>query len=323
MNLGEIFKTKRWKTFMGYVYGWGASVVMIGALFKLQHWQYSGLFLTIGLMTEAFIFFLSAFEPPIDLPEWSKVYPELREDYEMIDFEELGGKNKKGLDQLFSSSELTPELLDKVGKGLNELSNTARGISDISAATLATDMYVKNIGSASESMSAFSEINNRANESINRSLGTLVDSYSGVARQITETGQSTIEKMNKTGEEFSNQIAETGKKLTASFDQAAGSITSGLSTIGESTTKYSNSLEKLHQNIHALNESFESQLKGTKEQFEASRKFNSDLNQMNEILTSSVEELKKYKGNAEQLNKNLEALNTIYGNMLGAMSYKK
>ncbi len=71
--------------------------------------------------------------------------------------------------ELFSSSELTPELLDKVGKGLNELSDTARGISDISAATLATDMYVKNIGSASESMSAFSEINNRANESINKS----------------------------------------------------------------------------------------------------------------------------------------------------------
>ena len=60
MNLGEIFKTKRWKTFMGYVYGWGASVVMLGALFKLQHWEYSGLFLTIGLITEAFIFFLSA-----------------------------------------------------------------------------------------------------------------------------------------------------------------------------------------------------------------------------------------------------------------------
>jgi len=323
MNLGEIFRTKRWKTFMGYIYGWGASVVMIGALFKLQHWQYSGLFLTIGLMTEAFIFFLSAFEPPTEQPEWSKVYPELREDYEMIDFEELGQKNKKGLDELFSSSELTPELLDKVGKGLNELSNTARGISDISAATLATDMYVKNIGSASESMSAFSEINNRANESINKSVGTLVDSYSGIARQLAETGQSTIEKMNRSGEELSARIAETGEKLSNSFNDASSSISSGLSSIGESTKHYSGSLEKLNQNIHALNESFESQLKGTKEQFEASRKFNNDLNQMNDILTSSVEELKKYKGNAEQLNKNLEALNTIYGNMLGAMSYKK
>jgi gliding motility-associated protein GldL len=323
MNLGEIFKTKRWQTFMGYVYGWGASMVIIGALFKLQHWQYSGLFLTIGLMTEAFIFFLSAFEPGLHLPDWEKVYPELREDYELMDFEELGRKNNKGLDELFSSSELTPELLDKVGKGLNELSNTARGISDISAATLATDMYVKNIGSASESMSNFSEINNRANESINNSIGTLVESYSGIAHQLAETGQSTIENMSRSGEEFSARIAETGKKLSGSFDDASSSISSGLELIGESTKHYSGSIEKLNSNIHALNESFESQLKGTKEQFEASRKFNNDLNQMNEILNSSVEELKKYKGNAEQLNKNLEALNTIYGNMLGAMSYKK
>ena len=129
MNLGELFKTKRWKTFMGFVYGWGASVVLIGALFKLEHWQYSGLLLTIGLSTEALIFFLSAFEPSVEIPDWGKVYPELREDYELAEMDEL--KPKKGLDQLLGSSELTPDLLDKVGKGLNELSNTARGISDI------------------------------------------------------------------------------------------------------------------------------------------------------------------------------------------------
>jgi hypothetical protein len=44
---------------------------------------------------------------------------------------------------------------------------------------------------------------------------------------------------------------------------------------------------------------------------------------MNEVLASSVDEIKKYKENAEQLNKHLEALNSIYGGMLGAMNYKK
>ena len=163
---------------MGYVYGWGAAIVMIGALFKLEHLQYSGLLLAIGLITEAFIFFLSAFEPPFEMPDWNKVYPELNEEYELSGYDELGQKGKKGIDELFSSSELTPELLDKVGQGLNELSNTARGISDISSATLATDMYVKNLGSASESMNTFAEINNNANTSINKSVGSLVESYS-------------------------------------------------------------------------------------------------------------------------------------------------
>lgn len=323
MSIGEIFRTKRWKTFMGYVYGWGASIVMIGALFKLQHWQYSGLFLTIGLMTEAFIFFLSAFEPPLEMPEWSRVYPELRDDYEMMEIEEYNKRGKNGFDQLLSSTEISPELLTRVGKSLNDLTNAAQGISDISTATLATDMYVKNLSSASESMNSFAEINKRANETVNASVEKLVHSYSFASQQLSETGKTAIEKLYDSSEEFSAKLAETGKKLSETINGASSSFTSELKNIGESSKVYSQNLEKLNQNINALNESFEVQLKGAKSQFEASRKFSQDISQMNEILTSSVSELKKYKENAEQLNKHLEALNTIYGNMLGALSYKK
>ena len=323
MNLGELFKTKRWKTFMGYVYGWGASVVMVGALFKLEHWQYSSLLLTVGLVTEAFIFFLSAFEPPIEMPEWSKVYPELKEEYELSDLEDLDQKNKKGLGELFSSSELTPELLDKVGKGLNDLSYTAKGISDISTATLATDMYVKNLGSASESMSNLSTINNQASESINSSVSSLVESYSSTAQKLSESGIGFIEKINNSGTEFANQITETGKRLAATYNDAGETVATQLNNIKSSTEQYSGNLDKLNGNLTALNSNFETQLKGTEEQFEASQKFSHDLGEMNNILASSVDELKKYKENAEQLNKHLESLNTIYGNMLGAMSYKK
>jgi len=288
MNLGELFKTKRWKTFMGFVYGWGAAVVLMGALFKLEHWQYSSLLLTIGLSTEALIFFLSAFEPPMEMPEWSKVYPELKEDYEVLELEELENRKKKDMGDLFSSSELTPDLLDKVGKGLNELSNTAKGISDISTATLATDMYVKNLGSASESMSNFAEINNKANQSINDSVGVLVQSYATTAQKLSD---------NNLGAE--------------------------LEKVKESSNQYTGNLDKLNGHLTQLNSTFESQLHGTTEQFKASQKFSQDLDNMNSILASSVDELKKYKENAEKLNKHLESLNTIYGNMLGAMSYQK
>ena len=323
MNIGELFKTKRWKTFMGYVYGWGAAVVMIGALFKLEHLQYSGVLLAIGLITEAFIFFLSAFEPPLEQPEWSKVYPELREDYEIEGYEELAPKSKKGLDQLFSNTELTPELLDKVGKGLSNLSNTAKGISDISSATLATDIYVKNLGSASESMGNLAEINNKANESINQSVGNLVASYSSTAEKISETGLNTIERIQKSGESFSSQLAETSKRLAETYNNAGSSISSEIENITTSSKQYSSNLQKLNSNLAALNTNFESQLKGTEEQFKVSQNFSKDMLEMNKLLVASVDELKKYKENAEQLNKHLESLNTIYGNMLGAMSYKK
>ena len=323
MNLGELFRTKRWKTFMGYVYGWGASIVMVGALFKLEHWQYSSLLLTIGLITEAFIFFLSAFEAPMEMPEWSRVYPELKEEYELMDLEELDQKGKKGIGELFSSSELTPELLDKVGKGLNDLSNTAKGISDISTATLATDMYVKNLGSASESMTNLADINNRANDSINDSVDSLVESYSSTAQKLSESGVGFIEKIHKSGEDFSIQLTETSKRLATTYDSAGQSISNELEAITDSSKQYSGNLDKLNGSLSALNSNFETQLEGTEEQFKASQKFSNDLGEMNKILASSVDELKKYKENAEQLNKHLESLNTIYGNMLGAMSYKK
>lgn len=308
---------------MGYVYGWGAAVVMVGALFKLEHLQYSSVLLSIGLITEAFIFFLSAFEPPLEQPEWSKVYPELREDYEIEGYEELAPKNKKSLDQLISTNELTPELLDKVGKGLNNLSNTAKGISDISSATLATDMYVKNLGSASEAMGNLAEINNKANESINQSVGNLVASYSSTAQKISDTGLSTIEKIQKSGESFSSQLAETSQRLAETYGAAGNSISTEIENINNSSKEYSSNLQKLNSNLTALNTNFASQLKGTEEQFKVSQSFNKDLLEMNKLLIDSVDELKKYKENAEQLNKNLESLNTIYGNMLGAMSYKK
>jgi len=323
MNIGELIKSKRWKTFMGYVYGWGAAIVMIGALFKLEHLKYSGVLLAVGLITEAFIFFLSAFEPPLEIPDWSKVYPELSEEYELESLEQLGKKKKNGFNDLFGSSELTPELIDKVGKGLTNLSNTAKGISDITTATLATDMYVKNLSSASESMGNLAEINNKANVTINNSVDSLIESYSTTAQKISETGIGAIENMHKSGEKFSAVLADTTKKLAETYSNAGNSVSTEIENIKDSSKQYATHLQKLNGNLSTFNSTIETQLKGSEEQFKATQNFSKDLMAMNSILASSVEELKKYKENAEQLNKHLESLNTIYGNMLGAMSYKK
>ncbi|VAW21667.1 diguanylate cyclase/phosphodiesterase (GGDEF & EAL domains) with PAS/PAC sensor(s) [hydrothermal vent metagenome] len=324
MNFGEIIRTKRWKVFMGYVYGWGASIVMIGALFKLEHLPYSGYILAVGLLTESFIFFLSAFEPPLEMPDWGKVYPELREDYEIIDFDDLNqGDDSNKLNELLSSSDITPELISKVSKGLNDLSNTARGISDISTATLATELYVKNLSSASEAMSMFAETNINANNSINSSVDQLANSYVNTAQLLSDSGQGLVSELHKTGAEFSEKLAESGELLSKSYQEVSNYITSDLQKVGLNSKEYSSNLEQLNKNIAAFNSTFETQLKGTEEQFQAVQKFSSGLSRINQVLSASAEEIKKYKENAEQLNKHLEALNTIYGGMLGAMNYKK
>ena len=76
-NISEIVQGSKYKTLMKYVYGWGASIVLLGALFKLQHYPGAGIMLLVGMITEAIIFFLSAFEPVVEEVDWSIVYPEL------------------------------------------------------------------------------------------------------------------------------------------------------------------------------------------------------------------------------------------------------
>ena len=77
MSLAELVQSSGWKNFISKLYGLGASVVIIGALFKIQHWPLAGEMLTLGLLTEAVIFFFSAFEPLHEEVDWSLVYPEL------------------------------------------------------------------------------------------------------------------------------------------------------------------------------------------------------------------------------------------------------
>ena len=77
MSLISLTKTRFYRNFMAKVYGFGAAIVLIGALFKINHYPYADIMLIIGLGTEAIIFFLSAFEPPHVEPDWSLVYPEL------------------------------------------------------------------------------------------------------------------------------------------------------------------------------------------------------------------------------------------------------
>ena len=324
MNVGEILKSKKWKVLMGYVYGWGAALVLIGALFKLQHWNHSGIMLTIGLLTEAFIFFISSFEPPMEQPEWSRVYPELQDDYEFLETgEDAKSVIKSNIDSLLGSTNITPELLTKVGKSLVDLSNTASGISDISSATLATDVYVKNLNSASESMIAFSDVNAQANVTLSNSIGELVGTYSSTASKIASSGEGMLSKLNESSEKFTRQIDESGSKLVESYHKLSGSIEKGFKELDQNSSNYGDNLQRLNKNIESLNGNYEKQLKGTSDQIHASSKFFEDLNQMNQIIVSSAQEMKKYKENAEKLNSHLDALNSIYGNMLGAMNYKK
>ncbi len=296
MNLTEIVQTSGWRNFMAKLYGFGASVVIVGALFKIQHWQFAGTFLTIGLLTEAIIFFFSAFEPRHEEVDWTLVYPELAglSDEEDLDsYKRPIGGNTSALekfDNLIENAEISPDLFRKLGNGLNKLTDTAEKMNDISDASFATNNYVDSVQKAANTINTHTENYVESSESLKHSVDKLSDSYEKTANLITESGSS-----------YQN--------LSESF-----------SHIEDGSKSYGGHLETLNKNLSALNAAYELQLQGTNDHLQNTEALYEGLQNMMEDLQSSADNTKRYKEEVTKLSDNLSALNTIYGNMLAAMN---
>lgn len=323
MGMSELTHSRRWRSTMNYFYSIGASIVLMGALFKLQHWDGGGTMLTIGMSCEALIFFLSAFEPSVEIPDWGKVYPQLKEDFIPDDDEIISVYSKPTtFDSLFDKAEISAELLGKVKKGLQDLSNSASGIADISTATLATDEYVKTMTEASESMFSFKDVNTRATQSIEKSTNDLVHTYDQSSQILSNSSKTLAQTFNDSSKKINDQLASTGDKLAQSYKSFTDSVNKDLNTLNDHTKTYSTGLSHINTSLSALNSSYELHLQNTKKLSESSAKAFEGYSKMTDLVNNSVEEAQKYRKNTEQLNKNLEALNHVYGNMLGAMNVK-
>jgi gliding motility-associated protein GldL len=324
MGMSDLTHSKRWKTTMGYFYGIGASIVLLGALFKLQHWPAGGLMLTIGMSCETLIFFLSSFEPPIETPDWSKVYPQLKEGFEMDEEEYYPAKRvaSSGFDGLLEKADISPELLAKVKKGLQDLSNTASGIADISSAALATDVYVKNLNSASESMCSLTEVNTNAAHSLEKSTNELVNNYDQASKLLSNSSKSISQVFTDSAKKINDQFTVSGDKLASSYKELSDALHKDFAALNDNSKSYSHELNRINGSLSALNSSYELHLQNARKMTEESTKAFDEFHKMNGLVNTALEEAKKYHKHSEQLNKNLEALNHIYGNMLGAMNIK-
>jgi len=296
MNLSEIVQSSGWKNFMAKLYGLGASVVIVGALFKIMHWPFAGTLLSVGLLTEATIFFFSAFEPLHEEVDWTLVYPELAGIGDEDEIEQYKGTTRgsssafEKFDSLIESAEITPDLFRKLGQGLNNLNETTSKLSDISDASVATNEYVDNIRTAASAINENTETYVQSSVNLKESVGRLSESYDKTANLIEESGRNY-------------------QQLSDSF-----------SHIQDGSKSYSEQLETLNKNLSALNAVYELQLQGTNEHLKTTEDLYSGLDQMMEDLKSSAGDSKRYHEEVTKLSDNLSALNTIYGNMLSAMN---
>ena len=179
--------SKAWKKFMAKLYGIGAAVVIIGALFKIQHWKGADIMLILGLGTEAVIFFFSAFEPIHEEVDWTLVYPELatgeHSDDKLDRTKKHGGSVTEELDRMLEEAKIEPELLASLGDGMRALSTQAGQLNDISGASVATKGYVERVNSASAKMGELSDTYSKAAEAV---MGIATSSAGGAKTKHLE-----------------------------------------------------------------------------------------------------------------------------------------
>ena len=256
--------SKGWKKFMAKLYGFGAAVVIVGALFKIMHWPFAGPMLVVGLSTEALIFIFSAFEPIHEDPNWELVYPELALGHsDELDHSNLpAGKSKGGitdqLDKMLEEAKIDSQLLERLGDGMRSLGENAAQLKSVSSAAAATDSYVSSLQAASDKVSNLSEAYERASVSI-----------SGMTSEAKE-GESFGEQMQKVSKNLAalNNVYELQLKgssshleATEKFQSQVIEMMANLSASTEDTRLYKENMALLSKNLTDLNNVYGNMLK--------------------------------------------------------------
>jgi gliding motility-associated protein GldL len=340
MALLDFVKTKHYKNFMAKLYGWGAAVVIIGALFKINHYAYADVLLIIGLGTESLIFFFSAFEPPHVEPDWSLVYPQLAGIYHS---DENGGLKAFGsqdsvsqeLDKMLEKAKIGPELIASLGAGLTSLSETTSKLSNVADASLANDKYVSTMKTATESATQLNDSYRKVSQTLEQNVSasqeqlTHIKTTSKVTANLSmifsEVGESLKEEISA-NKAFSASIANvtsSAGKFVEKYNESAALLSKTAETLNASATggaSYNKELQRVSTNLSALNALYELHLQGSNQQMENTNKFNATMNKFAVNLNESIANTERFKIEVDNLTKNFVALNKIYGNMLSAMT---
>jgi gliding motility-associated protein GldL len=286
MSGNSFFASKKWKGFMAKLYGFGAAVVIVGALFKIQHWPGAGLMLIVGLGTEAVIFVFSAFEPIHEEYDWTLVYPELAGMNDESKNKELVGESgdplTNQLDKMLEEAKIGPELLESLGQGMRNLSDSVTKIGELTDASVASQEFTAGLGKATGNVDRLAQAYDRANESVTSSVDTLASAYTRASR--------TLESFAVANDEASN---------------------------------YSEQLGKVSKNLSALNAAYELQLQGSNEHLKATNTLYEGIQNILGNLNESMDDTRRYRTEINNLASNLEQLNTVYGNMLTAMNVRR
>ena len=239
---------------MPKIYGIGAAVVIVGALFKIQHWDGANEMLIVGLLTEAVIFFLSAFQPQPHEPDWARVYPQLADDYVgegLVPAHASSGPSITGkLDEMMRNADITPESINTLGLGLSRLSDTTAQLADLSQATAATDEYNTRVRAASNQLGEITKSYATTADALAQMAGTTVD-----AQEYHSQVQSMTRNLGALNAVYEMELQDANSHLKA-MNKFYGNLSMAMENLTDAskdTAQFKEEVSRLTHNLHNLN----------------------------------------------------------------------
>lgn len=303
------YESYQGKRIVGVVYSIGASVVIVGALFKIMHWPGASIVLVSGMITEAFLFVIGALDKPHPEFNWSNVFPQL------LEF----GTDPAILEK--KAAQARPTLLGAGVEG-GEIPVIGGG-----AAVTSTGVQTPTAVSAAH-VPALSEKDLESLQNGIADLAKTATQLSELGKVATATTQLTtkMEAAGTAAEQFaasqngllsvSNQLSEAYKAAETHMQGAA-----------DTTKAFAANMQQVGTQLNTLNSIYELQINALKEQVEISKAQNSTLGEVSDHLqamkvhaTEADKSQEAYAAGSKKLAAQVADLNAIYGNMLNALA---
>lgn len=264
-SIALFFETKQGKYLKNLIIGLGASIVLVGALAKIQHWEGGGLLLTIGMCTEAFIFALLGLLPPHKDYYWERYYPNLDENPHVEAYRKgvkfipqpIAGISNSGsnatasLDKMLEEAQINPANLRRLNENFQRFGQTVEQMKDITDVTAATGVYTTSAREAADALgqmkvtfqgavSTMSAFNNAAEDTaqfhqqvqvLSRNLGSLNQIYE-VELQDANNHLKAMNKFYSNLVNASDAMASSAEDAKAAKDQI-GLLAKNLGTLNQ------------------------------------------------------------------------------------------
>ncbi len=280
------WNSPKMKRIVGAAYSLGASVVILGAMFKILHLNGASYMLGIGMSVEAIIFALGIFDKPVKEFEWNKIFDFENERNRSNNLVSTPQAESKSSLKVNYTETISDEDVKKLSEGIKNLSTTADQLNALTSVVKSTDKLTSNLDNASEMTSKFIH----SQEQLNNATSQLQSSY-----QSINNGREVVDKNTK---HYASKVEEINKNLS-SINSVYEIQLKNIQAQSEGLTKQNDLIKAVSADLNQIS---------------------TNVDKMKLTTQNAAEQTELYKSGTEKLVKQVADLNLVYGNMLNALS---